>query len=191
MLFFINYWSLESMSVIIWVSPTCTWDQRPAIVKTKFISMVTIIKVLVRGFLSQHDSIKSFFMRDEFDIKWIKFVYQTPYLSLVIIEMIESTKHEISPPRLMTNRGSPNTFILLTFKSIAFCVLELGHCNWHHCLYIQIPCGMQSLFFRHVDQWGDNQHLLLVYSWKYQSIDSIIMVSNYIQELEPIYVQLH
>ena len=51
--------------------------------------MVTIIKILVRGILSQHDSIISFLMRDEFDIEWIKFVYQNPYLLLVISEMMK------------------------------------------------------------------------------------------------------
>ena len=151
MLFFINYWSLESMLVIIWVSLTCTWDQRPAIVIRNFISTVTIIKILVRGLLSQHDSIKSLFMRDEFDIKWIKFVYQTPYLSLVIIEVIESTEHEIYHLVLMTNRESPNTSTLLTFKSMAFWVLESGPRTWHHCLYIQIRSGMRSSFYCHVD----------------------------------------
>ena len=35
-------------------------------------------------------------MKDEFDIEWIKFVYQTPYLSLVIVQVIESIKHEMS-----------------------------------------------------------------------------------------------
>ena len=95
MLFFIKYWSLESMSVIIWVSPICIGNQRP------------------------------------------------PYF--------------------------------------LFCV-----------------GGMRSSFY--ADQWRDNQHLLLVYSWKYQSIETIIMISNYTgtriyrcinkTELEPIYVTL-
>ena len=63
---------------------------------------------------------------DEFDIELIKFVYQTPYLLLVIIEIIKSTIHEISHLVLMTNRESPNTSILLTFKSITFQV-ACGH----------------------------------------------------------------
>ena len=58
--------------------------------------------------------------------------------------------------------------------------------------------GMRSSFY--MDQWRDSRHLLLVYSWKYQSIESIIMISNYTStriyrcankiELKPIYVTL-
>ena len=114
--------SLESISVIIWVYLTCTWDERPVIVKTNFLSTVTIIKNLVRGLLIQHDSIRGLFMRDEFDIKWIKFVYQTPYLVLVISEIITWN----FSPSLMTNRESPNTSILWPLNQLVSKSLNWG-----------------------------------------------------------------
>ena len=33
---------------------------------------------------------------NDFDVKGIKFVYQTPNLSLVIVQVLESAKHGIS-----------------------------------------------------------------------------------------------
>jgi len=60
------------------------------------------------------------------------------------------------------------------------------------------PGGMRSSFY--TDQWRDSQHPPLMYSCKYQSIETIIMISNYTGtriyrcinkiELEPIYVTL-
>ena len=146
MLLFINYWSLESMSVIIWVSLTCTWDQRPAIVIKNLISTVTNIKILVRGLLSQHDTIKSFFMRDEFDIEWIKFVYQIPYLSLVTIEVLESTEHEISHQVWWQIESHQIPLYFWHLNKLPSWVLELGPRTWNYCLYIQILGGMRSSF---------------------------------------------